>query len=143
VTRLSLTSILLVAAVAGAGCGSDDGGSGGGDTTGGRSGPDTQGALLTILNYGRASQASEVCPLLSAAYRKQIGGGDASQCGKLGETVLCPCTPQRLNASSLSVNGNTATATVTRPLGNSTFTVTLVREGNLWKIDKLDPPKAS
>jgi hypothetical protein len=97
---------------------------------------------LTILSYGRAGSATEVCPLLSAKYRGQIGAGDSTKCATLGESVLCPCTPQRVNASSLTVNGNTATATVTRPIGNTSFNVTLVREGNLWKIDKLDPPKA-
>jgi hypothetical protein len=141
-TRLCLFSVLLVAIAAGAGCGSDGGGgSGPGNTTGGRSGPDTEGALLTILNYGRAAQASEVCPLLSADYRKEIGGGNPKRCGTLGEKVLCPCTPQRLNASSLTVIGNTATADVTRQIGGSSLEITLVREGDLWKIDKLDPPK--
>jgi hypothetical protein len=142
-TRLCLFLALAAAAVAGAGCGDDGGGDNGTTPKGGRASPDTAGALLTILNYGRAAQASEVCPLLSSGYAKRIGGGDAKKCATVGETVLCPCTPQKLNANSLVVSGNTATAKVIRPIGGSTVTITLVREGSEWKIDKLDPPKAA
>jgi hypothetical protein len=139
--RLGVLAALCLSLAVGAGCGSDDGGeSGAGNTT--RSSPNTEGALLTVLNYGRAAQASEVCPLLSADYAKEIGGGDAKRCGTAGEDILCPCVPARLNTSSLSVNGDTATAVVSRPTGGD-LTITLVLENNVWKIDKLDPPKAA
>jgi hypothetical protein len=134
-------SVVLVAVLGSTGCGSDDSGGGGDTPKGGRSSPGTEGALLTVLNYGRAAHASEVCPLLSSAYAKRIGMGDAQRCATQGETVLCPCQSQRLNTNSLTVSGNTATAKTTRANGAS-LTITLVREGDAWKIDKLDPPKA-
>ena len=146
--RLKITrgaALLLAAAVmaGSAGCGGDDGGSG--DTTkksAGRASPDTEGALLTILSYGRAAQASEVCPLLSEAYAKRIGGGDAKKCGTAGATTLCPCESTPLETNSLSVEGNKATAKVTRPRTGQSVMIILVREGDAWKIDKLDPQKA-
>lgn len=141
VRRLGTTALCLLM-VAAAGCGSDSGGSASTAPKGGRASPDTQGALLTILNYGRAASAKEVCPLLSTKYRKEIGAGDAAKCGQLGQNVLCPCQSGHIDTSSLSVNGNTATASAARP-GGSTIKITLVREGNEWKIDKLDPPRAS
>jgi hypothetical protein len=111
INRRRAVAVLAVLALAGAtGCGGSDN-SDGGNTSGksaGRASPDTEGALLTILSYGRAAQASEVCPLLSAAYAKQIGGGNAANCN---------------------------------PRTGKAQTVTLVREGDSWKIDKLDPPK--
>jgi hypothetical protein len=140
------TLALLAAAsvLAGAsGCGGDDGGKGStGGKSAGRASPDTEGALLTVLSYGRAAQASEVCPLLSSAYAKRIGGGDAKQCKTLGATTLCPCESTPLETNSLSVEGNKATAKVTRPRTGQKVTIILVREGDSWKIDKLDPQKA-
>lgn len=140
-TRIALLFAAAAMAAAGAGCGSDDGDGASTAPSGGRASPDTEGALLTVLSYGRAAEASEVCPLLSAGYQKEIGGGDAKQCASKGETVLCPCVPERLNASGITVNGNTAVAKVTRGSGAG-LTITLVRQGDDWKIDKLDPPKA-
>jgi hypothetical protein len=138
-------TILLAAAVlvGAAGCGGDDGGDAGtGKTSAGRASPDTEGALLTILSYGRAAQASEVCPLLSSGYAKRIGGGDAKKCVTSGATTLCPCESTPLETNSLSVEGNKATAKVTRPRTGQSVTIILVREGDAWKIDKLDPQKA-
>jgi hypothetical protein len=140
--RCATAVIAALALATAAGCGGDNGGGSGGKPTGGRASPDTEGALLTILNYGRASAASEVCPLLSAAYAKRIGNGDAKKCATLGATSLCPCESTPLEASSVSVEGNTATAKVVRPRTGATVSITLVREGGGWKIDKLDPQKA-
>jgi hypothetical protein len=143
--RRAVVSVLaaFVLVVAAAGCGgSDNGGGGSTGKSAGRANPDTQGALLTILSYGRAAQASEVCPLLSAGYAKQIGGGDAANCKTAAATILCPCVSTPLETNSLSVEGNKATAKITRPRTGKTQTVTLVREGDVWKIDKLVPPKA-
>jgi hypothetical protein len=139
-TVVSVLAALVLATAAGCGGGDDGGGSGTGKSAG-RASPDTQGALLTILSYGRAAQASEVCPLLSAAYAKQIGGGNAANCKTAGATTLCPCVTTPLETNSLSVEGNKATAKITHPRTGKKQTVTLVREGDAWKIDKLDPPK--
>jgi hypothetical protein len=141
--RRAVAVLAVLALTAAAGCGGSDN-SGSGSTNGkspGRASPDTEGALLTILNYGRAAQASEVCPLLSSAYQKRIGGGDAAACAKLGQAALCPCETTPLETNSLSVEGNKATAKITRPRTGTTQTITLVREGDVWKIDKLDPQK--
>jgi hypothetical protein len=94
--------------------------------------------LLTVLNYGRASNAKEVCPLLSAAYAKRTGGGDPAKCGTRGQSTLCPCVSQALATNSISVNGDTASAKVTRRNG-TTLNLTLVRVGNDWKIDNVQP----
>jgi hypothetical protein len=141
--RCATAAIAALALATAAGCGGDSGGGSGGKPTGGRTSPDTEGALLTIVNYGRAAQASEVCPLLSAAYAKRIGGGDVKKCATLGATVLCPCESTPLQTNSVDVSGNTATAKVVRPRTGATVTITLVREGGGWKIDKLNPQKAS
>ena len=140
--RRATAVIAAIALAAAAGCGGSDGGGGSDKPTGGRSSPDTSGALLTILSYGRAASAAEVCPLLSAAYAKKIGNGDAKKCATLGETVLCPCESTPLQTSSVSVEGNTASAKVIRPRTGATVNITLVREGSDWRIDRLDPPKA-
>jgi hypothetical protein len=122
---------ILVLAVA-SGCG------GSSDKTAGRTGPNTQGVLLTVLSYGRAAKAKEVCPLLSQDFRKRIGGGDPAKCATLGQRTLCPCVSQSLATNSISVSGDKATAKVTRANG-TTLTITLVRVGSDWKIDSIQP----
>jgi hypothetical protein len=135
-----LASALAVAALAtAAGCGGGDGGGGGG--SGGSAGgttPDNQAVLLTVLNYGRAARASEICPLLSTAYAKKIGGGDAAKCPALGQKALCPCNSESLAARKLSITGDTATVETTRASGQD-LKMSLVRQGPDWKIDKLEP----
>jgi hypothetical protein len=121
----------LVLAVA-SGCG------GSSDTTSGRTGPNTQGVLLTVLSYGRAASAKEVCPLLSDDFRKRTGGGDPAKCAALGQRTLCPCVSQSLATNSISVSGDKATAKVTRANG-TTLTITLARVGSDWKIDSIQP----
>jgi hypothetical protein len=128
--------VLAFASGCGGGSGSGSGGAGG---KGQAAGPDTQGALLTILNYGRAANAKQVCPLLSKAYATRIGGGDPAKCGTLGQVTLCPCVSESLNAQKLSVSGDTATAKAVHQSGK-VVNITLVREGTGWKIDKLVPP---
>jgi hypothetical protein len=141
--RIGFIALVAAFALAVAGCGgSDGGGSGGSKGTTGRTSPDTEGALLTVLSYGRAARASEVCPLLSAAYAAKIGGGDAKTCATTGTATLCPCESTPLETNSVTVAGNTATAKITRPRTGKTQTITLVREGGEWKIDKLDPQRA-
>jgi hypothetical protein len=138
-----LASVLAVAALAtAAGCGGDDGAGAGGGSGGGAGGttPDNQGVLLTVLNYGRAARASEICPLLSAAYAKKIGAGDATKCPTLGQKVLCPCKSESLAASKLSITGDTAAVETTRANGQDQK-ISLVRHGADWKIDKLEPPR--
>jgi hypothetical protein len=115
-----------------AGCG------GGSDSPKGRTGPNTQGVLLTVLSYGRAASAKEVCPLLSADFQKRSGGGDPSKCGTAGQATLCPCQSESLEANSISVTGDNATAKVTRKNG-TTLQIALVREGTGWKIDDIKP----
>jgi hypothetical protein len=132
-TRFAVGAVLVVMIATTAGCGG-----GGSDTPKGRTGPNTEGVLLTVLNYGRASSAKEVCPLLSADFRKRTGGGDPSKCGTLGQKSLCPCQSQSLATNSISVEGDTATSSVTRQNG-TTLKITLVREGADWKIDRIDP----
>jgi hypothetical protein len=130
---------VLALALVVAGCGGGGGGGGGASGNSRNAGPDTQGALLTILNYGRATSAKEVCPLLSKAYATKIGGGDPAKCGTLGQATLCPCLSENIRAQSLSVSGGTATAKAIHGNGK-VVNVALVREGGAWKIDKLDPP---
>jgi hypothetical protein len=128
---------LVVAVLAGAsGCGS--GGSSPGHTAAGAAGPNTQGVLLTVLSYGRAASAKEVCPLLSQGFQKRTGGGDPAKCAKLGQRTLCPCVSQSLQANSVSVVGDKATAKATRTDG-TTLALRLVREGTDWKIDSVKP----
>jgi hypothetical protein len=137
----SLGCVLAVAALATAGCGSSGDGGGGGGSGGVGTGatPDNQGVLLTVLNYGRAARAAEICPLLSTAYAKKIGGGDAAKCGgKLGQAALCPCVSESLAARKLTITGDTADVETTRKSGQD-LKISLVREGDTWKIDKLEP----
>jgi hypothetical protein len=131
--RVAVGLLLVVAAAAGAGCG--DGGSG---STKGVTGPNTQGVLITVLSYGRAASAKEVCPLLSQDFRKRSGGGDPAKCATVGQRTLCPCVSQSLATNSIDVVGDKATAKVTRKDG-STRSITLVRQGSDWKIDSIGP----
>jgi hypothetical protein len=134
----AVAGAVMALALVVAGCGGGGGGGGGASSNGRDAGPDTQGALLTILNYGRATNAKEVCPLLSKAYATKIGGGNPAKCGTLGQAVLCPCLSENIQAQSVSVSGGTATAAAIH--GNGTqVKVTLVREAGAWKIDNLDP----
>jgi hypothetical protein len=94
--------------------------------------------LLTVLSYGRAASAKEICPLLSADYQKRTGGGDSSKCATKGQTTLCPCQSQSLQANSISVTGDNASAMVTRRNG-TTLQIALVRQGADWKIDDIKP----
>jgi hypothetical protein len=130
--RVRVGFLVLVAAAAGAGCG------GGGDKPKGVTGPNTQGVLLTVLSYGRASSAKEVCPLLSQDFRKKSGGGDPAKCATAGQRTLCPCVSQSLATNSIDVTGDTAKATVTRNDG-TTRSISLVRQGGEWKIDSIGP----
>jgi hypothetical protein len=130
--RVAVGLLVVVAAVAGSGCG------GGSSKAKGRTGPNTEGVLLTVLGYGRASSAKEVCPLLSADYRKKSGGGDPAKCATLGQRTLCPCVSQSLSTNSITVSGDKAVAKVTRVDG-TIRTISLVREGADWKIDSVAP----
>jgi hypothetical protein len=129
--RLAVCLLVVVAAAVGVGCG--DGGSG---KAKGVTGPNTQGVLITVLSYGRASSAKEICPLLSQDFRKRTGGGDPAKCATVGQATLCPCVSQSLATNSIDVVGDKATAKVTRGDG-TTRTITLVREGAEWKIDSI------
>jgi hypothetical protein len=122
--------LLAVVALAGSGCGGDSG------KTKGVTGPNTQGVLITVLSYGRAASAKEICPLLSQDFRKTSGGGDPAKCEIVGQRTLCPCVSQSLATNSIDVVGDKATAKVTRKDG-TTRTLTLVREGTEWKIDSI------
>jgi hypothetical protein len=126
---------LLAAVVAATGVGCGGGGSG---KTKGVTGPNTEGVLITVLSYGRAASAKEICPLLSQSFRKQSGGGDPARCASVGQKTLCPCVSQSLATNSIDVNGDKATAKVTRQDGTSR-TIGLVREGSGWKIDSIGP----
>lgn len=126
--RFAVGAVAVAVLAAASGCGSDS------NDVEGRSGPNTQGVLITVLSYGRAADAKERCPLLSTGFRERAGGGDAAKCATLGARTLCPCQSERLNASSIVVNGDTATAKAIRANG-STLEFTLVREGEDWKID--------
>jgi hypothetical protein len=129
--RLAVCLLVVVAAAAGLGCG--DGSSG---KAKGVTGPNTQGVLLTVLSYGRAASAKEICPLLSQSFRKRTGGGDPAKCATVGQSTLCPCASQSLATNSIDVVGDKATAKVTRA-DRTTRTITLVREGGEWKIDSI------
>jgi hypothetical protein len=124
--------LLVVLTSALAGCG------GGGGKVKGVTGPGTQGVLITVLSYGRAASAKEVCPLLSQDFRTRSGGGDPAKCPTVGQRTLCPCVSQSLATNSIDVLGDKATAKVTRKDGTSR-TITLVREGPDWKIDSIAP----
>jgi hypothetical protein len=126
---------LLTAAVAATAVGCGGGGS---SKAKGVTGPNTEGVLITVLSYGRAASAKEVCPLLSQSFRKQSGGGDPAKCATVGQKTLCPCVSQSLAANSIDVTGDKATAKVTRQDG-TTRTIGLVREGSEWKIDSVGP----
>src|SRR3954452_20225052 len=128
--RLGICFLMLVATTVGCGGGSGD--------TKGVTGPNTQGVLITVLSYGRAASAKEVCPLLSQDFRKKSGGGDPAKCATLGQRTLCPCVSQSIATNSIDVSGDNATAKVTRKDG-TTRTITLVREGPDWKIDSIGP----
>jgi hypothetical protein len=124
---------VLVAAVAATAVGCGGGGS---SKAKGVTGPNTEGVLITVLSYGRAASAKEICPLLSQNFRKQTGGGDPAKCASAGQKTLCPCVSQSLATNSIDVNGDKATAKVTRKDG-TTRTIGLVREGSDWKIDSI------
>jgi hypothetical protein len=126
---------MLAAAVAATAVGCGDSGS---SKAKGVTGPNTQGVLITVLSYGRAASAKEVCPLLSQGFRKQTGGGDPAKCAAVGQRTLCPCVSQSLATNSIDVTGDKATAKVTRKDG-TTRTIGLVREGSGWKIDSIGP----
>ena len=130
--RVKIGFLVLVVAAVVAGCG------GGGDKPKGVTGPNTQGVLLTVLSYGRASNAKEVCPLLSQDFRKKSGGGDPAKCATAGQRTLCPCVSQSLATNSIDVTGDTAKAIVTRNDG-TTRDISLVRQGGDWKIDSIGP----
>ena len=130
--RVAVGLLVVVAGVAGSGCG------GGGSGTKGRTGPNTQGVLITVLSYGRAASAKEVCPLLSQDFQKRSGGGDPAKCATVGQRTLCPCVSQSLAANSITVTGDKATAQITRADG-TTRSITLVRDGAEWKIDSIAP----
>jgi hypothetical protein len=49
---------------------------------------------------------------------------------------VCPCTGDGLEANSIQVEGDTATASATRKDG-TTVKLTLVRQGPDWKIDSI------
>jgi hypothetical protein len=131
--RWAVGVLVVAAATAGAGCGG--GGSGGAK---GVTGPNTQGVLLTVVSYGRAASAKEVCPLLSQDFRKRSGGGNPAKCATVGQRTLCPCVSQSLATNSIDVVGDKATAKVTRKDG-TTRSITLVRQGTDWKIDSIGP----
>jgi hypothetical protein len=129
--RFVVGALVVAVLAAASGCGG-----GGSDKTAGRTGPNTQGVLLTVLSYGRAASAKEVCPLLSQDFRKRAGGGDPAKCATAGQRTLCPCVSQSLAANSISVVGDKATAKVTRS-DATTLDITLVRQGPDWKIDDI------
>ena len=132
--RVAVVMLVILAAASAVGCG---GGGGGGAK--GVTGPNTQGVLITVLSYGRAASAKEVCPLLSDDFRKRSGGGDPAKCPTVGQRTLCPCVSQSLATNSIDVVGDKATAKVTRKDG-TTRTITLVRAGADWKIDSIAAP---
>src|SRR3954470_15397132 len=109
--RVAVVLLVIVASATAAGCG------GGGDKPKGVTGPNTQGVLITVLSYGRATSAKEVCPLLSQDFRKTSGGGDPAKCATVGQRTLCPCVSQSLATNSIDVTGDSASATVTRSDG--------------------------
>ena len=131
--RWAVGLLVVAAATAGAGCGGGGSGSAKGVT-----GPNTQGVLLTVVSYGRAASAKEVCPLLSQDFRKRSGGGNPAKCATVGQRTLCPCVSQSLATNSIDVVGDKATAKVTRKDG-TTRSITLVRQGTDWKIDSIGP----
>jgi hypothetical protein len=130
--RVAVVLLVLLTALSAAGCG------GGGGKAKGVTGPNTEGVLITVLSYGRAASAKEICPLLSQDFRKRSGGGDPAKCATVGQSTLCPCVSQSLATNSIDVVGDKATAKVTRKDG-TTRTLTLVREGSDWKIDGIAP----
>src|SRR3954447_13034569 len=130
--RVAVVLLVVLGSAAVAGCG------GGSDKVKGVTGPNTHGVLITVLSYGRAASAKEICPLLSQDFRKQSGGGDPAKCSTVGQRTLCPCVSQSLATNSIDVVGDKATAKVTRQDG-TTRTITLVREGAEWKIDAIAP----
>src|SRR3954447_20043627 len=129
--RLGICFLVLVATTVGCG--------GGGGDSKGVTGPNTQGVLITVLSYGRAASAKEICPLLSQDFRTKSGGGDPAKCASVGQRTLCPCVSQSLATNSIDVTGDKATAKVTRQDG-TTRTLTLVRTGPDWKIDSVSTP---
>ena len=131
--RWAVGLLVVAAATAGAGCGG-----GGSSNAKGVTGPNTQGVLLTVVSYGRAASAKEVCPLLSQDFRKRSGGGNPAKCATVGQRTLCPCVSQSLATNSIDVVGDKATAKVTRKDG-TTRSITLVRQGTDWKIDSIGP----
>jgi hypothetical protein len=132
--RVAVVLLVVMTAAAAVGCG----GGGGGDAKG-VTGPNTQGVLITVLSYGRAASAREICPLLSQDFRTKSGGGDPAKCASVGQRTLCPCVSQSLATNSIDVTGDKATAKVTRQDG-TTRTLTLVRTGPDWKIDSVSTP---
>jgi hypothetical protein len=130
--RFAVSALAGVVLALAPGCG------GGSNSPKGRTGPNTQGVLLTVLSYGRAASAKEVCPLLSADFAKRAGGGDPNKCATRGQATLCPCQSQSLATSSISVQGDTATAIVMR-MNGTRLKLALVRVGGDWKIDSVHP----
>jgi hypothetical protein len=130
--RFAIVALAGLAMASAAGCG------GSSSNPKGATGPNTEGVLLTVLSYGRAASAKEVCPLLSANFQKRTGRGDPAKCGTLGQRTLCPCQSQSLQTNSISVTGDNASATVTRANGTKAD-ISLVRQGSDWKIDSIKP----
>jgi hypothetical protein len=128
--RFAIVALAGLAMASAAGCG------GSSSNPKGATGPNTEGVLLTVLSYGRAASAKEICPLLSADFAKRAGGGDPAKCGTAGQRTLCPCQSQSLQTNSIAVTGDKATAQVTRADG-TTAHISLVRQGSSWKIDDI------
>jgi hypothetical protein len=131
--RVAVGLLVVATAATGSGCG--DSGSG---KVKGVTGPNTEGVLITVLSYGRAASAKEVCPLLSADFQKRSGGGDPAKCPTAGQRTLCPCVSQSVATNSIDVVGDKATAKITRANG-TTQSIALVRQGADWKIDSVKP----
>src|SRR3954454_2136247 len=98
--RMAVGFLAIVAALSGSGCGGDSG------KAKGVTGPNTQGVLISVLSYGRAASAKEICPLLSQDFRTKSGGGDPAKCASVGQRTLCPCVSQSLATNSIDVTGD-------------------------------------
>jgi hypothetical protein len=132
--RVGVGALVAVMVATAAGCGGDNNNSIGNNA---KKSPGAAGVVLTVLNYGRTASAKEVCPFLSKGFVDRITNGHPSKCATTGDRVLCPCISETLSVSSVSVNGDKATAVASRPNGK-TVKLALVKEGSDWKIDSLE-----
>lgn len=126
-TLLFAASLLLVA------CGADDGG-----------GSADEDEIVTVIETSAVSTDPADCAaLLTQAFMEQTGfeTGDAAVTACEQDAADTSDDPDSVEVAEVAVDGSTATANVTFVGGvfdGSVLTISLVKEGEQWKLDSID-----